>query len=133
MAFAGSEDLVAAAGAALGRRLPETLRQRLIRLNGGEVEAAGENWTLYPVWDRTDRTTVARTANHIIRENKAVRRELPDVMPPGFIAIADNGGGDLLVLGPESDDFLNWDHETGRLAQVAVRWGLSHLRPVRVA
>ncbi len=122
MPFAGSEDLVSAAEAVLGRRLPEMHRQRLIRSNGGEIEAADEYWTLYPVWDGTDRKTVARTANHLIRENEALRREWPDVMPPGFVAIADNGGGDMLVLGPERDDVLFWDHETGRLAPVAVRW-----------
>ena len=53
------------------------------------------------MWDNTDRKTVARTANHIIRENQALRRDWPDVMPPGFIAIADNDGGDMLVLGPD--------------------------------
>ena len=94
----------------------------MIRKNGGEIEAAGETWTLYPVWDNTDRKTVARTANHIIRENQALRRDWPDVMPPGFIAIADNDGGDMLVLGPDEDDVLYWDHETGELAHVAVHW-----------
>jgi len=122
MAFAGSEDLVAAAEVALGRRLPELHRRRLIRKNGGEVQAAGEAWTLYPVWDDTDRKTVARTANHLIRENEALRRDWPDLIPPGFIAIADNGSGDLLVLGPERDDVLTWDHETGRSATVEVQW-----------
>ena len=122
MAFPGSEDLVAAAENALGRRLPEAHRSRLIRENGGEVEAAGEIWTLYPVWDDTDRKTVARTTNHILRENLALRRDWPDVMPPGFVAIADNGGGDMLVLRPGEVDVLYWDHETGRLSRVRVHW-----------
>jgi SMI1 / KNR4 family (SUKH-1) len=122
MAFAGSEDLVAAAEATLGRRLPKAHRQRLIRRNGGEVEVAGESWTLYPVWDATDRKTVARTAAHIIRENEVLRREWQDVLPPGVIAIADNGGGDLLVLEPETETVLLWDHETGRLQPVTVSW-----------
>jgi hypothetical protein len=122
MAFPGSEDLVAAAEGAVGRRLPEAHRRRLIRENGGEIEAAGEHWALYPVWDGTDRRTVARTTNHLIRENDALRREWPDVLPPAYIAIADNGGGDMLVLGPAGDDILFFDHETGRLAIVSVRW-----------
>jgi hypothetical protein len=54
MAFPGSEELIAAAEATLGRRLPDAHRTRLIRENGGEVHAARDHWTLYPVWDRTD-------------------------------------------------------------------------------
>ena len=122
MAFPGSEDLVAAAEARLGRRLPEPHRRRLIRQNGGDVEAAREDWTLYPVWDDTDRRTVARTSNHIIRENEGLRRESAGLMPSGFVAIAENGAGDLLVVGPEADEILHLDHETGLLTEVAVRW-----------
>jgi hypothetical protein len=122
VAFVGSEDLVAAAETRLGRRLPEPHRRRLIRQNGGEVAAAGEDWTLYPVWDDTDRRTVARTSNHIIRENEVLRRESPELIPSAFVAIADNGAGDMLVLGPETDEILHWDHETGLFTEVAVVW-----------
>src|SRR4029078_445689 len=96
VASAGSGGVGAAAEAALGRRLPAGHRQRLIRENGGEIEAAGDVWTLYPVWDDTDRRTGARTAHHLIRENEVLRREWPEVMPPGFIVIGDDGGGDML-------------------------------------
>ena len=122
MSFPGSEELVAAAEAKLGRRLPEAHRTRLIEENGGEIRAAGEHWTLYPVWDPSDRKTIGRTANHILRENEALRREWPDVLPDGFIAIADNGGGDLLVLPPGGDVVRLWDHETGELSPVRVTW-----------
>lgn len=122
MAFPGSEELVAAAEARLGRRLPEDHRTRLIRENGGEVRAAQEHWTLYPVWDPTNRRTMGRTANHIVRENEVLRRELADVMPAGFVAIADNGGGDLLVLPPSDDDVKVWDHDVGELSAVNVDW-----------
>jgi SMI1/KNR4 family protein SUKH-1 len=122
MAFAGSEELVAAAEAVLGRRLPDAHRQRLIRDNGGEIEASGDRWTLYPVRDDTDRRTVARTANHIVRENEAHRRDWPDALPPGWVGIADNGTGDLLVVGPDRDDVCFWDHETGGLEPVSVAW-----------
>jgi hypothetical protein len=123
MSFPGSEELVGAAEARLGRRLPEAHRQRLIRENGGEVRADRQVWTLYPVWDASNRKTIARTANHIIRENEAHRRDWPDIFPPNHFAIADNGGGDVLLLGPEGDDVLFWDHETGDMTPVAVKWG----------
>lgn len=122
MAFAGSEVLVAGAETKLGRRLPDAHRARLIRENGGEVRAAREHWTLYPVWDPSNRKTMGRTASHIVRENEALRREWPDTLPEGWIAIADNGGGDLLVLPPDVDEVRFWDHETGELSPITVRW-----------
>jgi hypothetical protein len=123
MPFPGSEALVAAAEARLGRRLPEPHRQRLIRANGGEVLAIRGVWTLYPVWDPTDRKTMGRTANHIVRENDALRADWPGRLPDGYLAIADDGGGDLLVLAPGEDEVRHWDHETGALSIVEVRWG----------
>ena len=123
MAYPGSEELVAAEEAQIGRRLPPAHRERLIRENGGEVEADGQVWTLMPVRDATDRKTTGRSANHIVRENEALRREPWDRFPEGCLAIADNGGGDLLVIVPGSDDVFFWDHETGELAAVTVDWG----------
>jgi hypothetical protein len=122
MAFAGSEELVAAAEARLGRMLPEAHRTRLIRENGGEIRAIRYTWTLFPVWDPTNRKTMGRTANHILRENEALRRDWPDALPEQWFAIADNGGGDYLVLSPADDVVRFWDHETGDLTPAQVRW-----------
>ena len=72
---------------------------------------------------------MGRTANHIIRENEAVRRDWPDVLPAGVIAIADNGGGDLLVLAAGGDEVRFWDHETGEMSAVTVSWRRSRTRP----
>ena len=122
MAFPGSEALVVAAETALGRRLPAEHRARLIAENGGEVDAAEEVWTLYPVWDPTDRRTIARTANHIVRENEALRSDWPDILPPGVLAIASNNAGDLLVIEPGSDAVFVWDHETAITQPITVNW-----------
>src|SRR5512147_1653481 len=102
MPFPGSHQLVDTAEASLGRRLPIELRNRLVQQSGGTIDAGGETWSLYPVWDPTDRKTAARTANHILRENEALRRDWPEALPPGFVAIADNEGGDYLVIGPSA-------------------------------
>jgi hypothetical protein len=123
MAFPGSEELIAAAEDALGRRLPATHRARLLADNGGEIGAIDDYWRLFPVWDPTDRRTVARTANHIVRENEALRSGWPD-FAPGLIAIADNGGGDLLVLPPDDDQVHWFDHETGAIEPVDVEWDI---------
>jgi hypothetical protein len=122
MAFPGSEEMVAAAEQDLGRRLPDAHRRRLVRKNGGEIEANGFEWTLYPVWDPSSRKTIGRTANHIVRENNALRADWPDILPDGFVAIADNGEGDLLVVAPDSDDVEFWDHETRERTVTKPRW-----------
>ena len=120
--FPGSEALVVEAEARLGRRLPPDLRNRLIVDNGGEINAMGESWLLFPVWDPTNRKTMARTADHVVRENEALRREWKDALPPGYLTVAENGGGDYLVLAPGRDDVLAWDHETGEARPVTVDW-----------
>jgi hypothetical protein len=56
-------------------------------------------------------------------ENEAHRRDWPDIFPSNHFAIADNGGGDVLLLGPDGDDVLFWDHETGDMTPVNVKWG----------
>jgi hypothetical protein len=120
MAFAGSEELIAQAESKLGRRLPEAHRHRLLRENGGEVSTDDFDWTLFPVWDPTDRRTVARTANHIVRQNENLRAD--GWGPAESIAIADNGEGDLLVIGPDGEAVMLWDHETGQMSPVQVAW-----------
>jgi hypothetical protein len=128
MSFPGSEELIQSAEASLGRRLPDAYRQRLLADNGGEGEALGDRWRLYPVWDPTDRRTVARTTNHIIRENEALRSEWPEALPAGWIAVADDGGGDLLVLPAGEDRVRIWDHETGQTEPVEVSWNVDDSR-----
>ena len=122
MAFPASDALVTAMEARLGRRLPEPHRQRLIRENGGEVAAAGDIWTLHPVWDPTDRRTMGRTASHLVRENEVLRIDLPDALPEGWIAVAENDEGDLLVPRARRRRHPAWDHETGTLTPVTVDW-----------
>ena len=114
--------MVAAMEARLGRRLPDVHRDRLILENGGEIKVGREIWTLYPVWDATNRKTMGRTANHIVRENESLRKDWADILPTGVIAIADNGGGDFLVIRPDDDAVLLWDHETGVTSPVKVNW-----------
>jgi hypothetical protein len=108
---------------ALGRSLPEPLRERLMHDNGGDVTVSGGPgddpvWQLHPVWDPTDRKTSTRSASHIARETE----EAGDDLPEGAVAIAGNGTGDRLVLVAESDDPQVWDHETGDLHPVTVEW-----------
>ncbi|MDO5374167.1 MAG: SMI1/KNR4 family protein [Corynebacterium glutamicum] len=56
MAFPVTEDKIQAAEETLGRRLPDSLRERLLQNNGGEViDDEGNDWILHPVRDDSDR------------------------------------------------------------------------------
>ena len=122
MGFPVDEPRIAAAEEALGRRLPDGLRERLQRDNGGELTVEGypgdEIWQLHPVWDDGDRRRIKRTANHIVSETEENAEPLPD----GAVVVATNNTADILVLPPGSDDPAWWDHETGELHPVTTDW-----------
>ena len=86
------------------------------------MKVGRERWTLYPVRDGTTRKTLARSASHILRENEWWRREWPDMLPPGYLIIAENAGGDHLILAPDDDQVRLWEHETGHMTPVVVHW-----------
>ena len=114
------EDQISSAEAQLGVRLPEELRTRLSRNNGGEVGVHGEPWTLYPVWDPTNPKTASRSANHILKET-AEAREWPG-FPEDGVAIGEDGFGNRLVLIPAGSSVKIWNHETLELESVEVVW-----------
>lgn len=121
MPFPVDESHIVEAEKQLGRRLPSELRTHLLRSNGGEIEAAGDTWTLHPVWDPTDKKRMLRTANHIVRETQQARTW--HGFPPEAISIATNAYGDHLIVRPGSDEIELWDHETGECSPVTIFWG----------
>ena len=110
----------------LGVLFPDSFRSEMQRRNGGVVvDPVWEmTWQLHPFLDRSERKRLARTCNDIIRETDEAKqwRNFPRVA----VAIAFNGGGDLMVFMPEAEGggqlgavvFL-WDHETGDLIEAA--------------
>jgi hypothetical protein len=121
MPFPVSESDLAAAEVALGGRLPESLREYLMRDNGGDVATEDDNFELYKVLDTSDPARQARTsARDIVRENASLRKWTG--FPSEAVAIADNGAGDALLLLKEGDAFGNsvylWAHETADLLLV---------------
>src|SRR5688500_13726124 len=96
MAFPTTEEHVRRAEEALGVTLPALHRARLLRNNGGEVEAADDVWQLFPVQDTSDRKRISRTANHIVREATQAR-QWPE-FPPTAVPVAANGTGDYLIF-----------------------------------
>jgi hypothetical protein len=124
--FPVGEEHIAAEEAKLGRRLPEPLRSRLAMNNGGEIACLDadwdEWWRLYPVWDPTDRRTVGRTANNIVRETESLHRDLSGILPEDAIAVGANDGGDHLIVRAGRAEIEIWDHETGEVVTAQLDW-----------
>jgi len=120
MPFPVSEALIAEAENNLGRRLPRTFRARLLHNNGGEVSSDDDDWTLHPVWDPTDRRTIARTSSHIVIE--AVEARAWPGFPSDGTPLAINDEGDRIIVRGTSDDLEFWDHETGLVRPTHIDW-----------
>ncbi len=124
MAFPASEPLLTAAEAKIGRSLPAPLRTRLIADNGGTVrDHLGQEWSLHPVLDTSDRKRLGRTAYDIARETAGAKDQ--HGFPLEAIAIAADDYGNRLVLLPESEDIYAWDHETGAMDVVVIDWTIT--------
>ena len=123
MPFPVDERWIREAEEALGRRLPDSYRERMMRDNGGEFDTAGDTWALYPVYDRSDRKRIKRTCNHLVLETQSALSWAG--FPKHAVAIACNGSGDLLVLLPDRHNpstfeqvVYLWSHETREVQAV---------------
>jgi hypothetical protein len=112
----------------LGAKLPLAYVKKMMKENGGEVQAPSDEWTLYPIFDSSDKKRLKRTCNDIIRETQNAREWKG--FPDDAVAIGSNGCGDQLVLlrdkvSPEvlADEVYWWDHETSTLNMVAPNFG----------
>jgi hypothetical protein len=123
MPFPVDDSRIAAAEEALGRRLPDGLRERPWQENGGEIEAAGIVWYLHPVRDDTDRRRLRRTAtSNIVHETEEAREAFKELFPDGAVVVANDGGGDYLVLLPGEDEPRWWEPRTGNLERAPTDW-----------
>ena len=123
MPFPVDDSRIAAAEKALGRRLPNGLRERLRQENGGEVQAAGIVWYLHPILDDSDRRRLRRTAtSNILHETEEARVAFKELFPDGAVVVAHDGGGDYLVLLPGEDEPRGWEPRTGDLEPAPTDW-----------
>jgi len=88
----------------------------MIKENGGSVATEDEDWELYPILDKTDNKSIARTFNNIQRETTESRSW--EGFPEEAIAIGDNGCGDRLILLPQKDSIYQWLHESSTVEKV---------------
>lgn len=107
----------------LGAKLPRAYREKLIRENGGYIEASSDGWELYPVLDTSSKKRLKRTCNNIVLETKNSRKWRG--FPADAVAIGDNMGGDKLIflLFPENPEEFQptlfwWNHETGGIFKI---------------
>ncbi|OAB62196.1 hypothetical protein AY599_14725 [Leptolyngbya valderiana BDU 20041] len=124
MPFPISRDEIVKTETQLGLAFSPRFVDRMMRDNGGTIQADGEFWELHPFRNSTDRKMLARTANHIARETIQCR-EWPE-FPQCGVAIASNGTGDALILLPTESDSKTlgetiylWEHETGVVKPVS--------------
>ena len=121
--FPVDENRIAAAERALGRRLPDGLRDRLRQENGGEIEAAGIVWSLHPILDDSDRRRLRRTGtNNMVHETEEARDTFKELFPDGAVAVAGDGGGNYLLLLPDENKPRWWEPRTGHLEPAPTDW-----------
>lgn len=99
----------------LGKKFPLWLTERLLKENGGKIEALDDSWELFSVLDNRDKKHLTRSATQIITETKTAKQW--EGFPQEAIAIASNGTGDLLVLLPKDEQSLDdkvylWEHDS---------------------
>jgi hypothetical protein len=128
MPFPTALEFILEAEQQLAVRFPESFRTHLLQLNGGEVEVADDSWQIHPVFDKSDRKRMARSANHVVHETSRARSWAG--FPSLAVTIATNGAGDRLVLLPSTDEpqrlggaVYRWNHETHQLTLVASDFG----------
>lgn len=124
MPFPITAEEIAKTEAKTGFIFPLGLKSRLSKDNGGEIKVAGDHWQLIPFLDSSDRKRLARTCNDIVRETASMRGW--HGFPADAFAVAQNGGGDCLIIRPEAEGSTQlgetlylWDHETGEHRAVA--------------
>ncbi|MVN23560.1 SMI1/KNR4 family protein [Mucilaginibacter arboris] len=103
---------------------PKVFVQKMLEENGGEVSTEDDDWTLYPILDKTDNKRISRTCNHIGLETQKAKEWA--TFPETAIAIGTNGYGDQLILLPDKAEnrkfqeaIYVWQHETGETTKVA--------------
>lgn len=106
--------------AKLGAILPEAYRSAMIAENGGTITCSHETWQLHPIWDKSEKKRLKRTANDVARETEVMQTWAG--WPVSAVCIAGNGTGDALVFlasgGKCEPAVYQWDHETGHVRKL---------------
>ena len=122
MPFPLEERFILLAEEKINGSLPHYYREKIKESNGGDIEALGDSWLLYPIADTSDKKRLKRTCNNIVTETESARKWYG--FPEDVIAVGENGRGDRLILRRQSrskfgEEIFVWDHETLEVKSVA--------------
>lgn len=106
----------------LNVKFPSEFKNRMIKLNGGELVTDEFEFELYPFFDKSDRKRISRTCNHIALETKNAREW--NGFPKNGIVIGFDGFGNLIILthsgnGILTDEIHFWNYEIGQVEKIA--------------
>lgn len=106
----------------LNVKFPSEFKNRMIKLNGGELVTDEFEFELYPFFDKSDRKRISRTCNHIALETKNAREW--NGFPKNGIVIGFDGFRNLIILthsgnGILTDEIHFWNHEIGQVEKIA--------------
>lgn len=102
MPFPVDERYIAQTETKLAVKFPNSFREKMMKENGGEIEAPADAWALYPFFDSSDKKRVKRTSNDIVRETENALKW--DRFPVNAVAIGANGSGDQLIFLKDNSD-----------------------------
>ena len=122
MPFPLDEKYIKETESELNIKFPPEFKNRMIKLNGGELVTDEFEFELYPFFDKSDKKRISRTFNHIGLETKNAREW--NGFPENGIAIGSDGFGNLIILthrgdGIFTDEIHFWNHEIGQTEKIA--------------
>ncbi|MCC5829158.1 MAG: SMI1/KNR4 family protein [Phycisphaeraceae bacterium] len=125
MAFPVDESFIRKTEAAIGASFPASYVNAMVADNGGSIRTGSDQWSLYPIFDTSDKKRLKRTCNDVVRQTRSAMQWTG--FPEDAVAIGGNGSGDQLIflkrgeqLGPEVHW---WDHETGKVHPITDDFG----------
>ncbi len=122
MPFPVDEKYIIAAETELDVSFPDSYRNEMMKMNGGEAFLNEDYFTIHPFFDASDRKRIKRTTGSNVRETLTARKHYR--LPEDLIVIGTNGGGDAIVFKINKDRTIEdrvyfLDHENDEITPVA--------------
>jgi len=129
MPFPVEEQYIQETEKSLNIKLSTSFKDLMKNNNGGTIITDDDYWEIHPFFDKSDKKRLSRTCNHIFKETEKAKDW--SNFPNNAIAIASNGGGDILVFLHEnnisSDIIYLWSHESGATTKLADSFDLLNI------